>query len=78
MSSATRFKSDFADNRIRLNVAAFLNKYEDIILRLNFCAQSPMGQQTPCQLPANVGTADVKGLEVETNIITGAQTAVRA
>jgi iron complex outermembrane receptor protein len=66
------FKSDFADNRIRLNVAAFLNKYEDIILRLNFCAQSPMGQQTPCQLPANVGTADVKGLEIESNMLLGA------
>ena len=65
------FKSDFADNRIRLNVAAFFNKYEDIILRLNFCAQSPTGQQTPCQLPANVGKADVKGIEVESNMILG-------
>jgi iron complex outermembrane receptor protein len=65
------FKSSFADNRVRLNVAAFFNQYEDIILRLNFCAQSPVGQQTPCQLPANVGKADVKGVEVETNMILG-------
>jgi len=65
------FKSDFADNRVRLNVAAFFNKYEDIILRLNFCAQSPMGQQTPCQLPANVGKADVKGIELETSMLLG-------
>jgi iron complex outermembrane recepter protein len=65
------FKSDFADNRIRLNMAAFYNQYEDIILRLNFCAQSPMGQQTPCQLPANVGKADVKGIELESNMILG-------
>jgi len=65
------FKSDFADNRVRVNVAAFFNKYEDIILRLNFCAQSPVGQQTPCQLPANVGKADVKGIELETNMILG-------
>ena len=64
-------KTDFADNRIRLNVAAFFNQYEDIILRLNFCAQSPVGQQTPCQLPANVGKADVKGVEVESNMILG-------
>jgi iron complex outermembrane recepter protein len=64
-------KSDFADNRIRLNVAAFYNQYEDIILRLNFCAQSPMGQQTPCQLPANVGKADVKGVELESNMLLG-------
>ena len=65
------FKSDFADNRIRLNVAAFFNKYEDIILRLNRCLQSPVGQQTPCQLPANVGTADVKGVELESNMLLG-------
>jgi iron complex outermembrane receptor protein len=65
------FKSDFAGNRIRLNVAAFFNQYEDIILRLNFCAQSPPGQQTPCQLPANVGKADVKGIEVESNMLLG-------
>ena len=65
------FKSDFADNRVRLNVAAFFNQYEDIILRLNFCAQSPVGQQTPCQLPANVGKADVKGIEVESSMLLG-------
>ena len=65
-------KSDFADNRIRLNVAAFFNKYEDIILRLNNCLSSPPGQQLPCQLPANVGSADVKGVEVESNMLLGA------
>jgi iron complex outermembrane receptor protein len=65
------FKSTFADNRIRLNMAAFFNKYEDIILRLNFCAQSPVGQQTPCQLPANVGKADVKGIELESSMLLG-------
>jgi iron complex outermembrane receptor protein len=66
------FKSDFLENRIRLNVAAFFNKYEDIILRLNQCLSSPPGQQTPCQLPANVGTADVKGVELESNMLLGA------
>ncbi|HTU65556.1 MAG TPA: TonB-dependent receptor [Steroidobacteraceae bacterium] len=65
------FKSDFADNRVRLNVAAFFNKYEDIILRLNNCLSSPPGQQLPCQLPANVGSADVKGVEVESNVLLG-------
>ena len=65
------FKSDFADNRMRFNVAAFFNKYEDIILRLNLCPQSPVGQQTPCQLPANVGKADVKGIELESNMLLG-------
>jgi iron complex outermembrane receptor protein len=64
-------KTDFADNRIRLNVAAFFNKYEDIILRLNKCLFAPPGQQTPCQQPANVGSADVKGVEVESNLLLG-------
>lgn len=65
------FKSDFAENRIRLNVAALYNKYEDVILRLNQCLSSPVGQQTPCQLPANVGTADLQGVVLESNVLRG-------
>jgi iron complex outermembrane recepter protein len=64
-------KTDFADNRIRVNVAAFFNQYEDIILRLNNCLYAPPGQQLPCQQPANVGSADVKGVELESNMILG-------
>jgi iron complex outermembrane receptor protein len=64
-------KTDFADNRVRVNVAAFFNKYEDIILRLNNCLYAPVGQQSPCQQPANVGSADVKGIELESNMILG-------
>jgi iron complex outermembrane receptor protein len=64
-------KTDFAENRIRVNVAAFFNQYEDIILRLNNCLYAPPGQQLPCQQPANVGSADVKGVEVESNMILG-------
>ncbi len=62
------FKSDFADNRVRLNVAAFFNQYEDIILRLNVC---PGANPAPCQLPANVGKADVKGIELESSMLLG-------
>lgn len=65
-------KSDFADNRVRVNVAAFFNKYEDIILRLNNCLFAPPGQQLPCQQPANVGSADVKGIELESSMLLGA------
>jgi iron complex outermembrane receptor protein len=61
-------KSDFADNRVRVNVAAFFNQYEDIILRLNRCPFPPF---TPCQAPANVGSADVKGVELESNMLLG-------
>src|SRR5690349_20672325 len=64
-------KTDFADNRVRVNVAAFFNQYEDIILRLNNCLYAPPGQQLPCQQPANVGSADVKGIELESNMILG-------
>jgi len=62
-------KSDFADNRVRVNLAAFFNQYEDIILRLNRCPFAPF---TPCQAPANVGSADVKGVELESNMLLGA------
>ena len=56
------FKSDFADRKVRLNAAAFYNEYSDIILTLTACPASP------CLLPANVGKAHVKGIEVETTI----------
>jgi iron complex outermembrane receptor protein len=65
-------KTDFAENRVRINMAAFFNQYEDIILRLNRCPTANPAQATPCQLPANVGKADVKGVELEANMLLGA------
>jgi iron complex outermembrane receptor protein len=56
------FKSDFLDRAVRLNVSAFLNDYKNIILTLSACPISP------CLQPNNVGTAKVKGFEVETTI----------
>lgn len=65
------FKSDFADGMVRLNAAAFLNKYKDIILidKNGF----PGGPADPdwfplSAVPFNGGDADVKGVEVETTI----------
>ena len=55
-------KTDLFDRRLRLNVAAFYNKYSDIILRLAACPD------TPCDQPNNIGSADVKGIEVEATI----------
>jgi iron complex outermembrane receptor protein len=52
-------KADLFDRRLRLNAAGFFNKYEDIILSLSACPGAP------CIKPANVGAADVKGLEFE-------------
>ena len=55
-------KTDLFDRRVRINVAAFYNKYSDIILRLSACPD------TPCDQPNNIGSADVKGVELETTI----------
>ncbi len=57
------FKSDFFDRRVRLNVSAFLNKYEDILVTVSSCPQT--GNPFPCALPINAGQADVKGGEAE-------------
>jgi iron complex outermembrane recepter protein len=53
------FKSDLLDRNLRVNGAVFLNKYKDIQLQLTRCPAAP------CLLPANAGTADVKGFELE-------------
>jgi iron complex outermembrane receptor protein len=58
-------KSQMLDNHLRVNVAAFYNKYKDIQLVLNDCTAlfGPLG--IPCLLPANAGDANVKGAEME-------------
>ena len=53
------FKADLLDRRLRLNAAAFFNKFNNIILNLNACPGRP------CAQPSNIGKADVKGFEVE-------------
>ncbi len=60
------FKSDLLDRRLRLNGAAFLNKYEDITLGKTVCRESIL--PTPCLRPDNIGSADVKGVELEATI----------
>lgn len=60
------FKSTLFDHRVRLNGAAFFNKYKQIQLTLLSCPQySPPIPNFPCALPANAGDADVKGAELE-------------
>ncbi len=62
-------KSDLFDRRLRLNVAGFYFTYDDIVLLSNYCADlADIGQATPCLRPTNVGSAEVKGIEVETYI----------
>ena len=56
-------KSDFLDNRLRVNVAGFINKYKDIQLTLLTCPS--LQPVAPCAAPFNAGDADIKGYEVE-------------
>lgn len=60
------FKADLFDRRLRMNGAAFLNKYNDIILGKLVCPESSL--PSPCLRPDNIGSADVKGLELEVSV----------
>ena len=60
------FKSQWFDRRLRLNVSAFHNKYDDIQLTLSSCPSLiPTGAPPNCYLPANVGKATINGAEAE-------------
>ena len=62
-------KSDLLDNHVRVNVAAFYNKYNDMQLTLSVCPQFvPAGAPQNCALPANVGNSTIKGAEIETEM----------
>lgn len=58
-------KSDLFDRRLRVNVSAFLNKFEDVQVTLLECPVPTPSKRSPCALPANAGNADIKGVEVE-------------
>ncbi len=60
------FKADLLDRKVRLNGAAFLNKYSNITLGKTICPESSL--PSPCLRPANIGSADVKGFELEATI----------
>jgi len=60
------FKSSFLGRAVRLNGAAFLNKYDDILVTVSSCP-FPGFAPAPCALPLNAGKADVKGFELELN-----------
>jgi iron complex outermembrane receptor protein len=60
------FKTDLFDRRLRLNVSGFYFDYKDIVLLSTYCVDLlPQNQATPCLRPNNVGSAEVKGIEVE-------------
>ncbi len=63
------FKSDFWNDRVRLNVAAFFGDYTDYQDSVRLCplidGAPPSASRTPCAARINVGDAEMKGLEVE-------------
>ena len=62
-------KSDFFDRKVRVNVAAFYNKFKDIQLALLSCPQFSGGNAAePCAAIINAGNADIKGAEFETEM----------
>lgn len=58
-------KTDFLDRRVRLNVAAFLNKYSDIQSTASPCPNVPPQYANPSACRVNFGSADIKGIELE-------------
>jgi iron complex outermembrane receptor protein len=62
-------KTFWFDHKMRLNLAAFYNLYNNIQLTLDSCPDQSFGNAAiPCALPANVGDAHVSGFEAETEI----------
>jgi iron complex outermembrane recepter protein len=60
------FKSQFLDRRITLNMAAFFNKYKNFQGFLTSCpAFTPGNALFPCAMTANIGDAEIKGVELE-------------
>jgi len=60
------FKADLFGRTARLNGAVFLNRYNNVILGKLRCPESVL--VSPCLRPDNVGSAEVKGLELELSL----------
>ena len=60
------FKADLFDHAMRLNGAGFFNKYDSIVLTQLVCPTSSL--PFPCLRPSNIGSADVKGFELEASV----------
>lgn len=73
-------KTTFFDRRVRVNVAAFLNKYQDIVIDTSTPyfnpdmpvdenpfspSYNPVAGTFPSNVPINAGRADIKGVEIE-------------
>jgi iron complex outermembrane recepter protein len=62
-------KADLFEHHLRLNADVYYNKVHDMQLTLGYCPQYvPPGAPQNCYLPANVGTATIKGAELESEL----------
>lgn len=64
-------KSQFADNRVRMNISLFQNEYKGIQQEQSACEVPflpPPLISGPCLQPANVGDADIDGIELELDV----------
>jgi len=63
------FKSSWLGNTVRLNVAAFYNKYDGILVTISNGFVGTDGVlRFPSAVPVNAGNATVKGFEIETDL----------
>lgn len=62
-------KSDLLNHHVRLNADIYYEKYKDMQLTVSSCPQYvPAGAPPNCYLPENVGTANIRGAELETEV----------
>ncbi|MGH8138440.1 MAG: TonB-dependent receptor [Steroidobacteraceae bacterium] len=54
-------KSEWFEHRLRSNLAAYLGKYQDVVIT----SQTVDRSGAPTTAPQNVGSADIKGFEIE-------------
>lgn len=58
-------KGTFWRDHVRMNMATFMNQYQDIVLTLLSCDEFSPAPGFPCAMPSNAGDAQVKGAELE-------------
>ncbi|WP_052309435.1 TonB-dependent receptor [Novosphingobium sp. Rr 2-17] len=64
-------KSYLFDRRLRLNLAAYHNVYNDVQLTLHTCDAFSPFPGAPCAMPVNGGNAKIDGVELETELRPG-------
>jgi iron complex outermembrane receptor protein len=63
------FKASLFDHRMRLNGSGFLSEYSEIQIGVNNCAAIAPAHPLPCIAPINAGDAELKGFELETEVV---------